>query len=222
MGDQNQILFGLQHRHLLCPPFLEVGSRDYGNTATFRQRLPHAAGDYVGVDVRAGQGVDRVVDLTAPAPEVERVLPERFRTIFCLSVLEHCRDPFQMARNLQRRLSPGGHLYVSVPFAWRIHNYPADYWRFTPDGVKTLFGGLRFPDEWSAYHSTALGAFRPARDPEPKIEFWYASTRERYGRFQAFCLAATRRLGLLRPVFQHDYVFPPVQLDMIGQCPEGE
>jgi SAM-dependent methyltransferase len=177
MGDQNQIIFGLEHRQLLCPPFLEVGSRDHGNTATFRQYLPHRPGEYIGVDVSAGQGVDRIVDLAGASVEVERVVPERFRTIFCLSVLEHCRDPFQMARNLERLLSPGGYLYVSVPFAWRIHNYPADYWRFTPDGVRALFPGMDFPSEQSVYHSTAPGRFYPGSDPEPKIEFWFRSTR---------------------------------------------
>ena len=219
MGDQNQILFGLEHRQLLRPPFLEVGSRDYGNAATFRQHLAHAPGEYVGVDLPAGAGVDRVVDLADSAAAVDEAIPERFGTIFCLSVLEHCRDPFQMARNLERLLAPGGRLYVSVPFAWRIHNYPADYWRFTPDGIRALFAGLRFPEELSVYHSTARGVFHPSADPEPKVEFWFASTRPRYGFFTAFCLAATRKLRLLRPLSQHDYVLPPLQLDMIGHRP---
>ena len=40
---------------------LEVGSKDYGNTQDFRQMY---GGEYVGLDLEDGKGVDVVHDLT--------------------------------------------------------------------------------------------------------------------------------------------------------------
>lgn len=221
MGDRNQILFGLKFRDLLRPPYLEVGSREYGRTSTFRNVLPHGRGEYVGVDLAPGDGVDRVIDLTVDFGEVDRVLPERFNTVFCLSVLEHCLRPHEMAANVQRLLHPGGTLYVSVPFCWKIHHYPSDYWRFTPDAVKALFPGLDFPADRSAYHSSVDGWFTPGDEPPPAIDLCFTGARKRFGDFRAFWIAIARRLGLLGPLLRYNYIYPPLQLDMIGcKCPE--
>lgn len=92
----------------------------------------------VGIDMREGPGVDRVVDAADPA-----VLDiGRFDHIECTSVLEHARRPWEVAQNLERLLVLGGTLYLSVPFMWRVHDYPSDYWRFTVNGVGELFPGI--------------------------------------------------------------------------------
>jgi hypothetical protein len=44
-----------------------------------------------------------------------------------------------MAANIERLMAPGATLFVSVPFCWRVHGYPSDYWRMTPDGLLALF-----------------------------------------------------------------------------------
>lgn len=217
MGDRNQILFALPYQNSFKPPFLEVGSREYGNTSSFRNIFPHGEEDYIGVDVEAGLGVDRVVDLAGDFNNVAKVLPEKFNTIICLSVLEHCRQPFAMAHNLEKLLNPGGILYISVPFCWRIHDYPADYWRFTPAGIRNLFPAISFPEEQSAYHSSAQGVFYPAREAPPKIEFFFPEARRSYGFFQAVLVCIMRKLGIARPIFRHSYIFPPLQLEMIGR-----
>jgi SAM-dependent methyltransferase len=216
VGDRNQLLFALPYQDSFKTPCLEVGSFDYGNTSSFRKILSHGEGDYIGTDVVPGPGVDRVVDLTDDFSTVARVLPEKFNTIICLSVLEHCRQPFAMARNLEQLLNPGGALYVSVPFCWRIHDYPADYWRFTPAGIRNLFSGIFFPEEQSAYHSSEQGVFFPAREAPPKIEFYFSEARRSYGLFQAFWVCVLRKLGIAWPIFKHSYIFPPLQLEMIG------
>jgi SAM-dependent methyltransferase len=217
MGDRNQILFALPFADSFEPPFLEVGSRDYGNTATFRNIFKYGEGEYVGIDVANGKGVDRVVDLTADFKVVKAVLPEKFNTIICLSVLEHCHEPFKMAQNIDKLLNPGGRLYVSVPFSWKIHNYPADYWRFTPAGIRNLFPRIFFPEEQSGYHSSDPGLFYPGNEVPPKIEMYFAAARSRYGFYYAFWISLIRKLGIARPIFRHSYIFPPLQLEMIGQ-----
>lgn len=107
---------------------LIVGSRVYGAKEDRRKRYT----DVVGVDMSAGDGVDVVADL-----EQEGV--GLFAHIECMSVLEHCRRPWLMARNLELMLEPKGTLYITAPFVWRVHGYPDDYWRFTLSGVRSLF-----------------------------------------------------------------------------------
>lgn len=60
---------------------------------------------------------------------------ESFDFILCTEVLEHTQQPFQVLRELARVLKPGGHLFLSVPFIYPIHESPNDYWRFTTHGL---------------------------------------------------------------------------------------
>ena len=142
MGDANQYSFIKGYAGNLVGPYMEVGSKDYGTTQNIRPLLLNGA-TYIGVDMESGKGVDQVLDLTQDFDAIDRELGgERFGTIICLSVLEHCADPFGMARNLTRLLQKNGKVVVSVPFAWKFHGYPSDYWRFTHEGVKLLFPEL--------------------------------------------------------------------------------
>lgn len=95
----------------------------------------------VGMDQAAGPGVDLVCDLTTP--EADAVLgADPFAVILCCSVLEHCTRPWVAAETLLRHLAPDGLLYVTVPWIWRTHKYPADYWRLSLDAIRLLFPGI--------------------------------------------------------------------------------
>ncbi|MHC4328919.1 MAG: hypothetical protein ACYSWW_12470 [Planctomycetota bacterium] len=63
MGDKNQILFVQKFSGRLNAPYLEVGSRDYGNTQDLRPLFADR-GKYVGIDMGQGPGVDIALDLT--------------------------------------------------------------------------------------------------------------------------------------------------------------
>ncbi len=218
MGDRNQLLFGRRHRELFRPPCLEVGSRDEGFTVSFRPELDGRPGDYVGVDAESGPGVDAVVDLAGEFSAVSRVLPGAFATVFCLSVLEHCSQPFRMAENIQRLLAPGGTLYVSVPFSWEVHRFPEDYWRFTPAAVRLLFPGVEFPPDLCAYHTQVENDFRPLGDGPPRLGRALNSGHyQRHGRLYRRLSALLGRSRLVRRALPYDYLFPPVMLDMIGR-----
>lgn len=60
--------------------------------------------------------------------------------IECDAVFEHVRDPEQVMRELIRVLAQGGHPHLVTPFSHPFHQYPCDYRRFTPDGLKQLAG----------------------------------------------------------------------------------
>jgi SAM-dependent methyltransferase len=115
-------------------PIIEVGSKDYGNTASFRDVFVN--NEYIGVDLSAGKNVDQVIDLAAGTGGLADAY---FALAICCSVLEHVRRPWDMAENLTRIIRPGGTIYVAVPWVWRYHPYPDDYFRFSWRGIAELF-----------------------------------------------------------------------------------
>lgn len=135
-------------------PVLIVGSKLNPGRTDRRTLYP----DAMGLDMQPGEGVDIVHDLEAPM--LRHVAA--FAHVECFSVLEHCRRPWLVARNIEFAMQPGGTLYLSVPFVWRWHGYPSDYFRFTADGVRQLFPGIQW--ERIGY---ATDRFRP--DPFLKV-----------------------------------------------------
>jgi hypothetical protein len=112
---------------------LIVGSKLYAGREDRRKRYP----DAVGVDMQGGKGVDLVCDL-----EEDRC--GKFAHIECCSVLEHSKRPWLLAKNIEKMLEPDGTLYLRVPWVWRFHGYPNDYFRFSIEGVKSLFPGIQW------------------------------------------------------------------------------
>ena len=134
MGDANQLAYLRRWIPSVDGPVLEIGSKDYGSTASFRDF--YAGTEYVGVDMAEGKGVDVVVDLTKSLGPLKEGY---FDLGICCSVLEHVEKPWLFAANLARLIRPGGRLYMSVPWVWRYHAYPDDYFRFSHRGVMSLF-----------------------------------------------------------------------------------
>lgn len=146
MASENVFTWIERNQSLVTGNILEVGSKRYKDHATImlRERFG-AVGKYLGCDLESGENVDKKVDLAAPFSEIENELGEnQFKTIFCISVLEHVPNIFQMAQNLIKLMAPSGVIFISVPFVFRIHGYPGDYWRFTPQAIKYLFADLTF------------------------------------------------------------------------------
>ncbi len=152
MGDLNQLAYLKRWVPKADGPVLEVGSKDYGSTVSFRDF--YVGNEYVGLDMAPGQGVDVVADLTRT---IEPLKEAHFGLAICCSVLEHVEKPWLFAANLTRLLRPGGLLYMSVPWVWRYHAYPDDYFRFSHRGVMSLFDQL----QWSSvfYSTTVAGEF---------------------------------------------------------------
>jgi SAM-dependent methyltransferase len=218
MGDISQLSFVEVHRSELRGPFLEVGSRDYGSTQNLRALFPGEM--YVRADMSEGKSVDRVVDLTFPFDQIDASLDGlRFGTIFCLSVMEHCDQPFRMAENLTRLLAPGGRLVISVPFAWKFHGYPSDYWRFTHEGVRKLFPELDFPIHLGNAMTSQPGECLPLNASTGLI--YLSGGHQRHAGHYLRGLAAdflklVGRLGILKWLVGYRYVLAPTMINMIG------
>jgi SAM-dependent methyltransferase len=105
-------------------------------------------------------------DLCNPPGEVPH-----FDVVLCEQVLEHLPDPWRAAKTLHDLARPDGYVIVTTPFLYRIHPAPADYWRFTPDGMTVLLksAGLCVLRVQSWGNSSAVRAsFRV----DPPYRFW--------------------------------------------------
>lgn len=128
---------------------LEVGSKKYNDIEHLGLRLflekYNKVDHFIGCDLVCGDNVDVQVDLSGDIETVCHAFKnKKFDTIFCVSVLEHIPNVFQAANNLQSLLNPGGCIFISVPFVFRNHGYPSDFWRFTPDAISYLFPEVDF------------------------------------------------------------------------------
>jgi SAM-dependent methyltransferase len=156
-------------------PVLEVGS--YNVNGSVRDLF---FGEYIGMDMREGPGVDVIADITEDwllagvklavgrggdpvdyygsrvGVNANRVMPPRFKTVVCTETLEHCTDPFKAVEQMYDALAPDGLAIVSVPFLWNFHDYPSDYWRVTPPGLELLFERAGFTAIACAFGGQAL------------------------------------------------------------------
>ncbi len=219
MGHLNQLTDAQRHRGKFRGPFLEIGSRDYGSTMNLRDVFTDDT--YVGIDMLEGKSVDFVLDLTRPFEEVDAALGGRhFGSVFCLSVLEHCSQPFTMAETITRLLRPGGAAYISVPYAWVFHGYPSDYWRFTHEGVKKLVPDLVFDEAECAFSTDIDGDFRPLDNELSRIHFSTTWHRKRGHAVRGLASGLLRGTRLAHWITRHRYVMPPTMVDMIGTKPQ--
>ncbi len=62
----------------------------------------------------------------------------QFNAVLCNQVLEHVFNPVQFLGELQRVLTVGGRLLITVPFVWDEHEQPYDYARYSSFGLKHL------------------------------------------------------------------------------------
>jgi len=92
---------------------------------------------YLNLDLFVLPGVDLAAD-AARLPFRDGV----FQRVECDAVLEHVPDAERVMREIERVLAPGGFAHIVTPFCHPFHEYPRDYRRFTPDGLKAMAGGL--------------------------------------------------------------------------------
>jgi SAM-dependent methyltransferase len=84
--------------------------------------------------------VDVIADLNTSLPINDSVAD----TVISFSVLEHLCEPQVMLREAYRILKPGGTLILQIPWQWRIHEEPFDFYRYTPYGLSYMLGKAGF------------------------------------------------------------------------------
>jgi len=116
---------------------VEFGAYDVNGSV--REFFKGESDKYIGMDVRAGPGVDIVGD----AHNAYMLLPSEWsnvNAVLCLEMLEHDKKPLATLCSANVMLMRGGLLVVTVPtFGYARHEDPVDYWRFSEAGLRALF-----------------------------------------------------------------------------------
>lgn len=92
---------------------------------------------YVGTDMRAGPNVDRVMD----AGDAAAVFgPASFDVVVTTEMLEHVEDWRAVCGAIRDVVKPGGLLILTTRSpGFPRHDYPGDYWRYTPEQIVACF-----------------------------------------------------------------------------------
>jgi SAM-dependent methyltransferase len=177
-----------------CPePILEVGSYQVDGqeqVANLRRFLPGRC--FVGTDLRHGPGVDAVANVES--------LPYRnhsFGTVIALNLFEHVPRFWLGFQEIQRVLRTDGLLIIGCPFYFRIHSFPNDYWRFTPEAFRLMLEEM--PSKIIGYHGPSkrpLSVWSVAAAPDyPAItEDQHVTFRERIRLYARQPLSWDKRL----------------------------
>jgi len=118
----------------LLEPIYEFGSLQVPSQVGFadlRQFFPNKK--YIGADMREGPGVNIILNLHAIDLPSESV-----GTVLILDTLEHVEFVRKAIDEVYRILKPNGILIMTSVMNFPIHDYPYDYWRFTPEAFKSL------------------------------------------------------------------------------------
>ncbi len=110
---------------------LDIGCGDKPYEELFRGRYS----SYIGIDLETVNASR--ADVFGDSLHLP-FRPESFDTVFSTQVLEHVRDPFAMILEVGSVLRPGGHLILTAPQAWPLHEQPYDYFRYTRFGLEEL------------------------------------------------------------------------------------
>jgi SAM-dependent methyltransferase len=148
----------------LPAPILEIGSYQVpGQEAIGNLRDLFPGRDYSGLDMRPGPGVDCVANVEK-LPQADGSVG----TVIACNTFEHVRRFWRGFEEIRRVLRPDGVLLVSCPFYFRIHQYPQDYWRFSPAALEVLL---------EDYPSKILGWHGPQQRP---AHVWAMACREEH------------------------------------------
>lgn len=111
---------------------LDIAPQDHEGARPFFQRQVQVK----TLDIDPNSGCDYIGDICTRNNAID---DSSFDFVVCTEVLEHVRRPFEAVKEIERILRPGGMVFVSTPFNFRIHGPLPDCWRFTEHGLRELF-----------------------------------------------------------------------------------
>lgn len=117
---------------------LEVGSRDFGARRIIEALSPC---EYIGVDIRPGPGVDRVI----PAEKLVQTFGENsFDLVISTEMVEHVKDWRAAFSAMKQVCRPEGKILVTTRSrGFPYHSGPKDYWRYCFHDMRAIFGDCR-------------------------------------------------------------------------------
>lgn len=143
---------------------LEVGSLDVNGSPR-----KWFSGEYVGIDLREGEGVDRVADAER-LPWSDGIWP----VVVSCEMLEHVLRPHRVVAEMARVVAPGGFVLCSARGfdewgCFRYHGHPDDHYRFGRLAFRALFEDAGLLVESLEADPTGPGWLLVARKPQRDV-----------------------------------------------------
>lgn len=110
---------------------LDIGCGNKPYEAMFDGKIS----EYIGCDIV--QSSLNKVDIICEANKIP-LDDAGFETVFSTQTIEHVADHQVLLNEAFRLLKPGGHLIISGPMYWHLHEEPHDYFRFTKFGFQYI------------------------------------------------------------------------------------
>ena len=104
---------------------------------------------YESVDLRDNVGATWVGDF------YNIDFPKKYDLIIATEILEHISQPRLFMKRVDELLADNGTFLASVPFFFKVHRDPDDYYRYTDSGLKAI-GEPLFNLEYIAGHGNKL------------------------------------------------------------------
>jgi SAM-dependent methyltransferase len=116
---------------------LELGTkRSIPDRPTHHKHYIDYPVNYVMTDFQDGLDVDVVCDAH---DLLSKFRPASFDAVLSCSTFEHFEKPWIVADQICQVLRPNGVFCVQTHFIFAEHGYPSDYFRYTTEGLKSLF-----------------------------------------------------------------------------------
>ena len=147
-GDFRQILLGfgagksLWRAHMnaairnldLPEPVLDLGSGSVGTSSYHDIIIAFRSLKTISLDIQRGRRPDVQADAQGCLPFAKG----SFSSCLALNLLEHVLYPDLLLAEIHRVLRVDGRLVIAVPFLYRIHGDPSDYFRYTRFALQAL------------------------------------------------------------------------------------
>jgi len=142
---------------------LEVGS--YQVNGSVRWIIEAGSpGSYLGVDIQDGPGVDQLVNCE---DLIDTFGYSSFDLVISTEMLEHVENWQRCVVNLAGVVAEDGVLIVTTRSpGFPYHDYPHDYWRYTPDVMDSIITALGLEVIWCLEDGEAPGVLIKARKPK--------------------------------------------------------
>ncbi len=101
-------------------------------------------GKFLNLDLKPNSGV---VDLVGDAEKLSSLVESgSLGGVFCISVLEHTRNPHRVVDEIYKSLRPGGVAFISSPWMFESNMEPHDYFRFSRHQNEIYFNQFEIVD----------------------------------------------------------------------------
>ncbi len=122
--------------------------------APYKEYFLQYADKYVGVDW-SNTLHNFKADIVSDLNEKIELEDDYADTVVSISTIEHLREPENFLKEANRILKQNGYFILQVPWQWRVHEAPYDFFRYTPYGLTYLFEKAGF----NVLEINAVGGF---------------------------------------------------------------